>query len=306
MEPLRFDGRVAIVTGAGRGIGRAHAKLLAERGALVVVNDLGGAPSGDGHDVAPAESVVAEVRAAGGEAVADASDVSTVDGAAALVARAIDTYGRVDIVVNNAGISVSDEFPAADLDHMRRYFDVHVGGTFNVTREAWPHMVRAGYGRIVNTASSGIYGAVTLIAYGTAKAGIFSLTRSLALTGRELGIKVNTVAPVAATRLTGASAEEGSEPSDAGLGSPRLVSPLVAVLCHESCPVTGEAFISGGRRQALIYVAETEGYVHPGLDVTPEAVAANWAEVMDPADHMVPPDTISWVGMHQAIVAERS
>jgi NAD(P)-dependent dehydrogenase (short-subunit alcohol dehydrogenase family) len=295
MEPIRFDGRVAIVTGAGRGIGRAHALLLAERGARVVVNDLGSAASGDGSDPGPAERVAAQIRAAGGDAVADVSDVASAEGAAELVRLALGAYGRIDILVNNAGIYVPDAFPAVDVLTMRRYFDVHVGGSFNVTRECWPHMARAGYGRIVMTTSHGILGSSGLIAYGTAKGGVYALARALAVAGQDLGITVNSVAPVAVTRLAGGGDDGGTGEGLLQGSLPELVSPLVMLLCHESCPVSGEAFLSGGRRHARLFVAETEGYVHPDPDLTPEAVAAHWGQIMDPTDHYIPADTGMWL-----------
>ena len=307
MERIGFDGRVAIVTGAGRGIGKAHALLLAERGARVVVNDLGSANSGDGSDPGPAEQVATAIRDAGGDAVADSSDIATVEGAAQLVRRATDTYGRVDVLVNNAGIFEPDQFPDVEVSKLRRYFDVHTGGTFNVTRECWPHMVRAGYGRIVMTTSHGILGAPALIAYGTAKGGVFALARALAVTGRDLGITVNSVAPVAATRLAGGDDDgtSGQGVLDGTLTS--LVSPLVSLLCHESCPVSGETFLSGGRRHARLYVAETEGYVHPDTDLTPEAVAEHWTQIMDESQHWVPEDTDAWMnGNAQRIAATPS
>jgi NAD(P)-dependent dehydrogenase (short-subunit alcohol dehydrogenase family) len=299
MESIRFTGQVAIVTGAGRGIGRAHAMALAERGARVVVNDLGGAASGDGSDPGPAERVVAGIRAAGGDAVADNSDVASPDGAARLVGRAMDEYGRVDILVNNAGIFQPIDFPALDLAELRHYFDVHVGGSFNVARECWPHMAGAGYGRIVMTTSHGILGSTPLTAYGTAKGGVFALARALSVTGRDLGIKVNSVAPVAVTRLAGGSDDgDGDGASGDALlegSAPSLVSPLVALLCHQSCPVTGETFLAGGRRHARLFVAETEGYLHPATGLTPEAVAGHWAQIMDESEHYIPGDTSDWL-----------
>jgi NAD(P)-dependent dehydrogenase (short-subunit alcohol dehydrogenase family) len=302
MEPIRFDGQVAIVTGAGRGIGKAHALLLAERGARVVVNDLGGANSGHGSDSGPAEQVAAAIRAAGGDAVADVSDIASVEGAAQLVRRAIDTYGRVDILVNNAGIFEPEGFPALTVAELRRYFDVHVGGSYNVTRECWPHMVRSGYGRIVLTTSHGILGSPSLIAYGTAKGAVFALARALAVTGKDLGIIVNSVAPVAATRLAG-SEDDGASGDGLLNSTPGQVSPLVALLCHESCPVSGETLLSGGRRHARVFVAETEGYVHPGVDITPEDVVEHWARIMDESDHYVPVDTNTWMNENAERIA---
>jgi NAD(P)-dependent dehydrogenase (short-subunit alcohol dehydrogenase family) len=293
MDPLRFDGRVAIVTGAGRGLGKAYALLLAERGARVVVNDLGTANSGEGSDAGPAEQVAAIIRTAGGDAVSDASDIASVEGSAHLVRGALDTYGRVDVLVNNAGIFRPGEFPAVDVSELRRYFDVHTGGSFNVARECWPHMVRAGYGRIVMTTSHGILGSAPLVAYGTAKGGVFALARALAVTGRELGIVVNSIAPVATTRLAGDA--DASVDGVLHGATPALVAPLVALLSHESCPVTGETFLSGGRRHARLFVAETEGYVHPDADVTPEVVAEHWAQIMDTSEHHVPVDTEAWL-----------
>jgi NAD(P)-dependent dehydrogenase (short-subunit alcohol dehydrogenase family) len=302
MDPIRFDGRVAIVTGAGRGIGKAHAQLLAERGARLVVNDLGGTRAGDGSDPDVAGIVAAELRAAGGDAVADASDIASVQGAAELVSHAVGAYGQVDILVNNAGIFTPDEFPALEFLEFRRYFDIHVGGSFNVTRECWPYMAKAGYGRVVMTTSHGILGAPFLTSYGTAKGGVFALARGLATLGRDAGIKVNSIAPVAATRLT-RGPTDSSEGGIADENAPALVSPLVALLCHETCAVTGETFVSGGRRQARLFLAETEGYVHPDVGLTPEAVASHWAQIMDESAHYLPPDTATWVDMNDARIA---
>jgi NAD(P)-dependent dehydrogenase (short-subunit alcohol dehydrogenase family) len=303
MERIRFDDRVAVVTGAGRGLGQAHALLLAQRGARVVVNDLGSATSGAGSDPGPAERVAAEIRALGGEALADASDVSAREGAATLVGAALDAYGRVDILINNAGFFAPLTFPDLDLAELRRYFDVHVGASFNVTRECWPHMVAAGYGRVVMTTSHGILGAAPLAGYGTAKGGVFALARALAVTGRGLGITVNSIAPVAATRMGGGDDAGTSGQGVLGGSPPGLVSPLVALLCHESCPVTGETFMSGGRRHARLFVAETEGYVHPDSDVTPEVVAEHWAAIMDETAYEVPPDTDTWLAGTAARIA---
>jgi NAD(P)-dependent dehydrogenase (short-subunit alcohol dehydrogenase family) len=303
MESIRFDGRTAIVTGAGRGIGRAHALLLAERGARVVVNDLGSANSGDGSDPGPAERVAATIRAAGGDAVADASDIASAEGAARLVSRALDAYGGVDVLVNNAGIFTPGTFPALTLAELRHYFDVHVGGTFNVTRECWPHMAEAGYGRIVMTTSHGILGSPALIAYGTAKGGVFALARALAVTGQDLGITVNSIAPIAATRLAGGNDDGTSGEGVLDGSAPTLVSPLVMLLCHESCTVSGETFLSGGRRHARLFVAETEGYVHPEAEVTPEVVAGHWGQIMDTADQYIPADTDAWMNANAERIA---
>src|ERR1019366_2177182 len=172
MSKYSFDGRVAVVTGAGRGIGRAYAHLLAERGARVVVNDLGGTIEGDGSDSEPAKTVADEILDAGGKAIPDTSDVSTVGGGKALIDAAVDGFGRIDIVVNNAGIIRWGGLPEADAENLESHLAVHVGGSFNTTRAAWPHMVEQAYGRIVMTTSTGMFGLVDNLGYATAKAAV--------------------------------------------------------------------------------------------------------------------------------------
>jgi len=201
VSELRFDGRVAIVTGAGRGIGRAYALLLAARGASVVVNDLGGSISGDGSDTGPAAAVVDEIVAAGGAAIADASDVSTPDGAQGLVGAAVEAFGPVDAVIANAGIMRWAGMPDVDADDLDAHLAVHVGGSFHLVRAVWPSMAERGYGRIVLTTSSGVFGLPNNTAYATAKGGVIGLVRSLSVTGRRAGITVNAIAPGAFTRM---------------------------------------------------------------------------------------------------------
>ena len=292
MSDLSFDGRVAIVTGAGRGIGRAHARLLAGRGARVVVNDLGGSMEGDGADVGPAQSVVDEIRAAGGDAVPDTNDVSTPDGGRAIVESAIDHFGRVDVVVNNAGIIRWGGLPEVDLANLERHLAVHLGGSFNTTRAAWPHFVEQGYGRIVLTTSSGLFGLDNNLGYAAAKAGVVGLARSAKLAGEPYGIKVNLIAPAAQTRMAGGDRPVSGQPfmpSDA-------VAPMVAFLAHESCPVSGEIYTAGAGRFARIFIASTEGYVHPGGLATVEDVAENWAAINDETGYYVPADLLAWSG----------
>src|SRR5690349_8545521 len=195
MSELSFEGRVAIITGAGRGIGRAYAQLLAARGARVVVNDLGGSIEGEGADTAPAASVAAEIAADGGTAIADTNDVSTAVGGEALISRAVSEFGRVDVLINNAGIVRWAGMPDVDEANLRQHFAVHVGGSFNTTRAAWPHMVDQNYGRIVMTTSSGIFGLPTNLSYAMAKSAVIGLTRSLALAGRKQNIKANLISP---------------------------------------------------------------------------------------------------------------
>jgi NAD(P)-dependent dehydrogenase (short-subunit alcohol dehydrogenase family) len=288
----RFDGRVALVTGAGRGIGRAHARLLAARGASVVVNDLGGSLQGEGADVGPAEAVVAEIEAAGGAAAADASDVATPEGAAALVDLALERFGPIDIVVNNAGIMRWGGLPDVDAADLERHLAVHVLGTFGTVRAAWPHLVAQGYGRIVNTTSSGVFGLPTNLAYATAKGGVLGLTRSLATAGAASGITANCIAPAAMTRMAGRPEAAGEPPADDPM-APDLVAPMVAFLAHEDCPVTGEVYTAGAGRFARIFLAATPGYVHEGVP-TIEDVAARWTEISDEAGYAVPADLMDW------------
>jgi NAD(P)-dependent dehydrogenase (short-subunit alcohol dehydrogenase family) len=288
VNELRFDGRVAIVTGAGRGIGRAYAHLLAERGAQVVVNDLGSSMEGEGTDAGPAAEVVAEIVAAGGEAIADASDVASPAGGEALIATAVEAFGRLDVLVNNAGIIRWAGFPEADADNLEAHLAVHVGGSFNTARAAWPHFVDQGYGRIVNTTSAGFFGLPKNLGYATAKGGVIGMTRSLATAGGRKGIKVNLIAPAATTRMAG-------EPSDAVPDMPpEQVAPMVAFLAHEDCPVTGEIYAAGAGRFARIYIASTDGYLHDGDEPTIEDVAANWAEITDETGYSVPTGLIDW------------
>ena len=290
------------MTGAGRGIGRAHALLLAERGASVIVNDLGGAMDGTGTDATPAEQVVEEIERAGGRAVASDADVSTTGGAEAIVALALGTFGRVDAVVNNAGILTTSEFPGTEPAELQRHLSVHLLGSFNVTRAAWPYMVEQGYGRVVSTTSASLFGMATIVAYASAKAGLIGLVRSLAVIGAEHGIKANLVAPLADTRMSGGSRLPGAPPRprrpDDGPRPAELVAPVVAFLCHEDCPVSGEILSAGRGGVARIFLAETVGYTNPGL--TPEDVRENWAAIVDEPGYAASPDFASYSAAFKA------
>jgi NAD(P)-dependent dehydrogenase (short-subunit alcohol dehydrogenase family) len=290
-ELLGFDGKVAIITGAGGGLGRQHALLLASRGALVVVNDLGGNVDGTGSDTGAAQTVVDEIRAAGGEAVADTNSVATPEGGEAILQSALDAFGRVDIVINNAGILRDKSFHNMDPDLMNPVFDVHLKGAFHVTRPAWVKMREQGYGRVISTSSAaGIFGNFGQANYGAAKMGLVGFTRVLAVEGAKYDIKVNAIAPLALTRMT--------ENIIGAMGDklePGLVSPLVTYLAHESCEATGRVFSVGGGRVAEVFIAETRGWASP--DLSPEDVRDNWSTISDREGYAVPGNIADETGL---------
>ena len=282
MADLGYDGKVAIITGAGGGLGRHHALLLAKRGALVVVNDLGGNIDGTGGDASAAQKVVDEIKAAGGEAVADHNSVATPEGGAAIVKTAVDTFGRVDIVVNNAGILRDKSFHNMSPDLMNPVFDVHLKGAFHVTQPAWVLMREQGYGRIISTSSAaGIFGNFGQTNYGAAKLGLVGFTRVLAVEGAKYNIKANAIAPLALTRMT-----EDLMGALADKLDPSQVSPIVAWLAHEDCPVSGQVYSVGGGRIANVFFGETQGFTKPGHSL--EDVRDNWEAIMSQKDYFVP------------------
>jgi len=283
MADLGYDGRVAIITGAGGGLGREHALLLASRGGQVVVNDLGGSvQGGDEGSLGPAAQVVKEIESLGGVAVADGNSVATPEGGEAIVQTALDAFGRVDIVVNNAGILRDKTFHNMTPEFVDPVIDVHLKGAFNVTKPAWIKMREQGYGRIVNTSSnSGILGNFGQSNYGAAKMGLVGLTRVLAAEGAKYNIKVNALAPVARTRMT----EEILGPLADKL-DPATVSPIVAWLVHEDCPVTGEIYSAAGGRIARFFIGLTEGYYSEKL--TPEEVRDNFEQIRSEDGYIVP------------------
>ncbi len=282
MADLGFDGKVAIITGAGGGLGRAHALELARRGALVVVNDLGGSVDGTGSGTTAAQAVVDEITAAGGEAVPNYDSVATPEGGRAIVQTALDAWGRVDVIVNNAGILRDASFKNMDADKLNPVLDVHLRGAFNVTQPAWEGMRERGYGRIVCTSSgAGVFGNFGQTNYGAAKMGLVGLTRVLAVEGAKSNIKANAIAPVAKTRMT----EDILGPVADRL-LPEMVTPLVAFLAHEDCPVTGELYSVGGGRVARVFLGVTRGIADPALTV--EAVRDRFDEIRDEEGYEVP------------------
>jgi NAD(P)-dependent dehydrogenase (short-subunit alcohol dehydrogenase family) len=272
---IDYEGRVAVVTGAGGGLGRSHALLLASRGAKVVVNDLGGSRDGSGAGSEMADQVVQEIVDAGGEAVANYDSVATWDGGAAVVQTAIDTWGRVDIVVNNAGILRDVSFAKMEEPQLDLVLKVHLYGGFHVTKAAWPHMREANYGRVINTTSgSGLYGNFGQSNYSAAKLGLVGLTRTLALEGQKYGITANVIAPVAASRMT----EDIMPPQLLEALQPENVSPLVGYLASESCTETGRIYSVGGGYIARVAIVEAAGATFEA-GFGPDDVAAKFDEI---------------------------
>ena len=272
---IRFDGRVAIITGAGNGLGRQHALQLAARGAKIVVNDFGGSPDGAGASSEPAERVAAEIIASGGEAIAHGANVANAEQVNDMVDKAMAKWGRIDILVNNAGILRDRAFGKMTLEDWNAVMQVHVAGAFICTKAVWPHMKAANYGRIVMTSSSsGIYGNFGQSNYGAAKMAVVGLMNVLHIEGAKNNIRVNTLAPGAATRMT----EELLPPAASALMKPELVSPGLLYLVSEDGPsrVILDA-TAGGFARTLIY--ETEGVSFSPNTCTPENVAAHFAEI---------------------------
>jgi len=282
MSDVGFEGRVAIITGAGGGLGREHALLLASRGAQVVVNDLGGAVDGTGSSAGPAQQVVQEIEALGGVAVADGNSVATTEGADAMVKTALEAFGRVDIVVNNAGILRDKSFKNMTPDLWDAVIAVHLTGAYNVSRAAWPHFCEQAYGRIVSTSSAaGIFGNFGQANYGAAKMGIVGLTRVWAQEGGKYNIRANAIAPVARTRMTEEILGPLVEKVD-----PALVAPVVAYLASEECQVSGEVYSVGAGRVSRIFIAEAPGFFKK--DLTVEDVRDNWDAIRAEADYAIP------------------
>jgi len=279
---LRFDGQVAVVTGAGGGLGRLYALALAARGAKVVVNDAGVSVAGEGASAGPAASVAQEIVASGGEAVADSHSVATLEGGEAVVATAVEAFGRVDVVVNNAGVLRDKAFHNLTDEQVTAVVDVNLKGAFYVTKPAWAKMREQAYGRVLMvTSASGLLGNFGQANYAAAKMGLVGLTRALAIEGAKHGIKVNAIAPLALTRMT-----QGVFGELEGRLAPELVVPVVLLLVHNDVPVSGEVLSAAGGRVARYFVGLTRGYYSPEL--TPEDLRDHFAEVLDEADYTVP------------------
>ena len=281
---IRYDGKVAIVTGAGQGLGRSHAIELAKRGAKVVINDLGGAKDGTGGSSEAARAVVAEIEALGGEAIANGANVAKYDEVEAMVKEAMDTWGRVDILVNNAGILRDKSFSKGSLGDFRLVLDVHLMGTVNCTKACWDIMRDQGYGRVVvTTSSSGLYGNFGQSNYGAAKMGVIGFMNTLVQEGAKYDIRVNALAPTAGTRMT-----EGLIPEGAfELLSPETVTPAVLYLVGDDAP-NRTILCAGAGAYAVAKIVETDGVWLAPEDQTPEGIAANWAAITSPKGEKVP------------------
>lgn len=283
MAELRFDNRVAVVTGAARGLGRAYALLLASKGARVVVNDPGVSLKGEGCDAGPAEQVVHEIRASGGDAIACTESVATAAGGSAIVQAALDNYGRIDILIHNAGNVRRGTLKELSYEDFDAVLDVHLRGAFHVVRPAFPVMCKAAYGRIVLTSSiGGLYGNRGVVNYSVSKAGMIGLSNVVALEGAAEGVKCNVIVPAAVTRMA-----EGLDTSAYPPMDPDLVAPVVGWLAHESCSISGEMLISAAGRVARAFIAETPGAFRPSWTI--EQVGEQIATIRDTASPLVFP-----------------
>ncbi|GAA1040789.1 SDR family oxidoreductase [Virgisporangium ochraceum] len=294
---VSFDGRVVIVTGAGNGIGRAHALSLAAHGARVVVNDLGGELDGSGSGGA-AQTVVDEIGSAGGTAVASTDSVATASGGAALVQKAIDSFGQLDAVIHNAGILRDRTLAKMTDDDVTKVVDVHLLGAFNVLRPAWPHLVERGYGRIVLTSSSsGLFGTFGQANYGAAKTGLIGLMNVLALEGARRGILVNALAPTAATRMSDGLLGDLAERFD-----PRHVAAVATFLASERCTLNKHILTAGGGRVGRIFLGVTPGWYGGREPTTPDAIADAIGDITGLDDFIVPESGMDEVGLIQKVL----
>lgn len=283
MSTLRFDERVAVITGAGRGLGREYALLLASRGAKVVVNDPGGSLTGDGSDAAPAQQVVDEITTAGGEAIAVTDSVATAESGQAIIDKAVERFGRIDILIHNAGTVRRGSLKELTYNDFEAVLDVHLRGAFHVVRPAFPLMCEAGYGRVVLTSSiGGLYGNHEVANYAAAKAGILGLCNVVALEGAAEGVLCNAIVPGAVTRMA-----EGLDTSAYPPMGPDLVAPAVGWLAHETCSVTGEYFVAIAGRLARAAVVESPGVYQPSWSM--EQVGEQMTRIRDLSEPVVFP-----------------
>ncbi len=294
MSEFRFDGKVAIVTGAGGGLGKAYAKLLAARGAKVLVNDLGGDFQGQGSDVNYAQATVDEIRAAGGIAEANGDSVGSTAGVNAIVAQAMDTWGGIDIVVNNAGVVVGTG-PLWNVTDEQWETDINIaaGGTFRMCRAVWKHMWEKNYGRIVNVASSSFLGMGSGVGYPAAKGAVWGMTRGLYTAANAQGknIRVNCIMPIAGSRMTALLGDEINAMMHNEF-PPHAVAPVVALLAHEQSPCNGEMFSVGGGGFARVFLGISSGYRGANKNLSIEEAHAHFSEAMATDEFIVPKDSL--------------
>jgi NAD(P)-dependent dehydrogenase (short-subunit alcohol dehydrogenase family) len=303
MGNLDFSGQVAVITGAGRGLGRAYAELLVARGAAVVVNDIG-APSLDGRggDETIAEDTARMLRAAGGHAVSSCDDVATPEGGAGIVETALREFGRIDILVHNAGMIRSVPFADLSLDDFHAVMNVHVGGAVHVGRPAWKHMMERGYGRVVLTTSGGIFGMAGGVPYSTAKAALIGMARSLKHEAEAAAgdIRVNVVGPLADTRMGGPS-----EPIFRELADSSMVAAVVAYLVSRECQLNGVVLQAGGSHFARLFIGQTRGWAKGTPDLTPEEVMDHIAEALEMNDFSTPDNILEQIRAIGAVALKR-
>jgi NAD(P)-dependent dehydrogenase (short-subunit alcohol dehydrogenase family) len=279
-DTINFAGQVAIVTGAGGGLGRLYALDLAARGAAVVVNDLGGSVDGSGSSASAAETVVEEIKAAGGKAIANAADVTDEAAVNAMLADTIAAFGRVDILINNAGILRDKSFAKMEMSNWNKVVDVHLNGAALCTKAVWNVMKEQGYGRIIMTTSpSGIYGNFGQANYGAAKAGLWGMMNTLGLEGAKSNIHINCIAPSAGTRMTETIMDAGT----LKMLAPENITPAVVFLCSKAAP-TRKVLVAAAGTYTLAEMVETQGIHLAEGDRTPEAIAANWGRIADRTD----------------------
>ena len=286
MTELRFDGRVAVITGGGRGLGREYALLLASRGAKVLINDNGSSLDGSGSDAGPAQALVDEIKALGGEAIACTESVTTPEGGKAIIEAALDSFGKVDILIHSAGNSRFCPLERLSHEEFRSVVDIHLLGGFNVVQPSFPLMMKQGYGRVVLTGSiGGIYTMPTVAPYAVSKSGMIGLNQAIAIEGAANGIKSNIILPGASTRMV-----EGVDTTGFPPMGPELVAPVVGWLANEACSISGEMIISAAGRVARAFITESEGVYE--ADWTIEKMAERIDAIRDPSSqftfHPVP------------------
>ncbi|KFG88844.1 putative oxidoreductase [Sphingobium herbicidovorans NBRC 16415] len=304
MSEMRFDDKVAIVTGAGGGLGKAYAKLLAARGAKVLVNDLGGNFQGEGKDSGYAESAAREIRDAGGMAEANGDTVATPAGAAAIVGDAVKRWGRVDILVNNAGIvSASGTLATVTDEQWDNDMAVSASGTFYLCRAVWDGMLERNFGRIVNISSGSWFGMGSAVPYPAAKGAVWAMTRGLASATRAQGkdVKINAIMPIAGSRMTQLMGPEIHGLMERDFPA-RAVAPVVAMLAHDSTPCNGEMFTAGGGGYTRVFAGVTQGYRATDKDWTPETALAQFDQVMDTTGFHIPEGSMDEAALYTSDV----